>query len=190
MVRDTVARTFFGAGQIYQAHQQPAKAAELFRKAAKLDAQTPIYRAALEAHYLQSKDLAAGAAAFEQLAAEQPDCSLNYLFLGRLRARLEQVDAAAAAYRKVQELAPDWPEGYRALAELYLRANREPAQARQLAERVVKMAPSAPNYYLLGFACAKNNDRSGAVKALEQAVKLSPGEARYRQLLDQLKQAP
>jgi tetratricopeptide (TPR) repeat protein len=55
MVRTTVARTFFGAGQIYQVHQQPSKAVELFRKAATLDAESAVYRAALESFYLKRK---------------------------------------------------------------------------------------------------------------------------------------
>ena len=190
MVRNTVARTFFGAGQIYRVHQQPSKAAEMFRKAASLDAESAVYRGALEAHYVQRKATVEGAAVFEQLVLEQPNNQLNYFFLGRLRARLDQIDAAEIAYRKVQELAPQWAEGYRALADLYLRANRNPAEARVLARRVVELEPSGGSYYLLAVACLKNNDRPGALEAIKQAVALVPREKRYSELLQQLNRAP
>jgi len=189
-VQNTVARTFFGAAQIYGVHQQPSKAAELLRRAAGLDAESPIYRAALEAHYVRGKALAEGVAVFEQLSSEQPDNRLNYFYLGRLHSRLDQIDAAAAAYRKVQELAPQWAEGYRALADLYLRANRNPAEVLVLARRAVELEPTASHQYLLAIACVKNNDRPAALKAIKQAVALAPQDKRYRDLLQQLDQAP
>jgi tetratricopeptide (TPR) repeat protein len=122
--------------------------------------------------------------------SEQPKNRLNYLFLGRLRARLGEVDAAAAAYRKVQELAPQWAEGYRALADLDLRANRNLTEALALAQRAVELAPSGPHYYLLASACSKNNDRAGALEAIKKAVALAPGEKRYGEMLQKLEQGP
>ena len=190
LVRKTVARTFFGAAQIYRLHEDAGKSAEHFRKSATLDADNPVYRAALEAHYVQRNSLADGVSVFEQLAREQPKSSLNYLFLGRLHGRLDQFDAAERAYRKVQELAPEWPEGYRTLAELYLRANRKPAEARALARKVLEMEPTGPHYYLLAVACLKNNDRASALEAIQQAVALSPSETKYQQFLQQLQQTP
>jgi tetratricopeptide (TPR) repeat protein len=189
-VRQTVARTFFGAAQVYRVHGQAAQAAELLRKSASLDGENAVYRTALEAHYVQRNALAEGVMVFEQLVAEQPESSLNYFFLGRLHSRLNHFEAAEQAYRKVQELAPQWPEGYRSLAELYLRADRNPAEARVLARRVVELEPSGKHYYLLAVACVKNNDRAGTEAALKQAVALSPGETKYQQLLQQLKEAP
>ncbi len=149
-----------------------------------------MYRAALEAHYVQGNALADGVSAFEQLAAEQPGNSLNHYFLGRLHSRLQQFEAAERAYLKVQELAPEWPEGYRALADLYVRAERKPTEARTLARKVVEWEPTGPHYYLLTVACIKNNDRPGALEALKKAVALSPGEKNYVELLKKLQAAP
>jgi tetratricopeptide (TPR) repeat protein len=190
MVRETVARTFFGAAQIYRAHGQTERAAGLLRKSVALDADNPMYRAALEAHYVQGKAVAEGVAVFEQLVAEQPGNSLNHFFLGRLYGRLEQFEPAERAYRKVQELAPQWPEGYRALAELYLRAKRQPAEAAALARKTIELEPSGPHYYLLAVACSRTGDRAGAVAAMKQAVALSPDEKRYQELLEQMQQPP
>ena len=189
LVRKTVARTFFGAAQVYRVHEQPGKAAELFRKSAVLDPENPGYRAALEAHYVQRKALAEGVAVFEQLAAEQPGNSLNHLFLGRLHGRLQQFEAAERAYRKVQELAPQWAEGYRALAELQLRANRNLAAALALARKAVELEPSGSHYYLLAVLCLRNNDRTGALEAAKQAVAQSPGEKEYQAFLSELERA-
>jgi tetratricopeptide (TPR) repeat protein len=190
LVRKTVARTVFGSAQIYRVHKEAGKAAELYRKSATLDADSPVYRAALEAHYVQRNALAEGVTVFEQLAVEQPESSLNHLFLGRLHSRLDHFEEAERAFRKVQELAPERPEGYRALAELYLRADRKPAEAQALARRVIEFEPSGPHYYLLALACLKNNDRMGALEAMKRAVALSPGEKKYQEFLQQLKERP
>ena len=139
---------------------------------------------------MQSKALSEGVEVFEQLAAQQPASSLNQLFLGRLHDRLNHFDAAERAYRKAQELAPEWAEGYRALAELYLRSDVKPGEALVLAKRVIELEPTDSHYYLLAVGCLKNHNRAGALKAVQQALVLSPGEKRYQELLQQLQQAP
>ncbi len=190
MVRETVARTLFGAAQIYRIHQQVGKASDLLRRAASLDADSPVFRSALEALYVQRKDPAGGVRVFEQLAAEQPDNGLNHMFLGRLHGQLEHFEAAERSFQKVQELTPMWTEGHRALAELYLRTNRKLDQAQVLAGKVVSLEPSGLHFYLLAVACLKNNDRTVALEAAKKALALSPEEQRYHQLLKQIQQAP
>ncbi|PYI87536.1 MAG: hypothetical protein DME26_05860 [Verrucomicrobia bacterium] len=190
MVRETVARTLFGAAQIYRVHEQTGKTAELFRRSAALDADNPVYRSALEAFYVQRKDPAEGVRVFEQLAAEQPENSLNYMFLGRLQSRLDHFEAAERSFQKMQQLAPQWADGYRALAELYLRANRKTDQARVLARKALELEPSGSHYYLLAVASLKNNDRTGALEAVKKALALSPDEKIYQEFLKQIKEAP
>jgi len=190
LVRQTVARTLFGAAQIHRAHRQPAKAIDLLRRAALLDAENPNYRAALEAHFVQAQALEEGVAIFEQLARDQPANGLNAYFLGRLYGRLGRLEAAGRAYRQVQQWDPAWPQGYRALAELYLRADREPAEALKLARKAVELDPSGPHYFLLAQAQLKNRNRPAAIEAMKQAVILLPNETRYRDFLQQLQNAP
>lgn len=190
MVRETVARTLFGAAQIYRIHEQTAKAAELFRRSAALDADSVVYRSALEASYVQRKDPAEGVRVFEQLASEQPGNSLNHLSLGRLHGQLDHFEAAERSFQRVQELAPKWAEGYRALAEHYLRTNRKMDQAQVLARKVLALEPSGAHYYLLAVACLKNSDHPGAVAAVKQALVLSPDEKKYQQFLQQIQQTP
>ncbi|MBM3839585.1 MAG: tetratricopeptide repeat protein [Verrucomicrobia bacterium] len=190
MVRETVARTLFGAAQIHHVHEHHEKAAGLFRRSAVLDPDNPMYRAALEAFYVKRNELAAGAEVFHQLVIEQPRNSLNHFFLGRLQGRLEEFDAAERSYQKVKELTPDWSEGYRALAELYLRANRKTVEAQSLARKAIEFEPSGSNYYILAVACWRNNDRPGALEAVKKALALSPDETTYQQLFQQLQSTP
>ncbi len=187
MVRETVARTLFGAAQIHRMHEQQPKAAALYRRAAGLDAANPMYRSTLEALYLQAGDSAGGVLAFEALAAEQPGNSLNFFFLGRLQVRLEKFDAAERSFQRVQQLDPQWPEGFRALAELYLRTNRKLDQARLLAEKAVTLDPTDSHYYWLAVARAQTKDQPGALDAIRRALALSPNDARYKQLEEQLR---
>ena len=190
LVRRTVARTLFGAAQIYRLHGEADRATELFYRAAFLDGDAPVYRVALEALYAQRNAAKDGVAAFDRLTAAQPGNPLNYYFLGRLHERLEHFEATEKAYRQVQHLQPDWAEGYRALADLYLRANRNLPTAVALARRTVELEPSGAHYYLLAVASSRNNDRAGALEAIEQALRLSPDEDRYRSFLEQLKPTP
>jgi tetratricopeptide (TPR) repeat protein len=190
LVQRTVAKTLFGAGQVYRVHEQASKASEFYRKSAALDPDSPIYRATLEQYYVQRGAIPEGISVFEQLAKEQPDNGLNYFFLGRLHNRMQRFEEAEAAYRKVQELGPKWSEGYRALADLYLRANRKLPEARVMADRACELEPSGPNLFLLALTCAKNNDRPAAIMAANKALAISPSEAKYQELLKQLKEAP
>lgn len=190
MVRQTVARTLLGVAQIHRSHQHAEKALAWFRRAAELDPDQPAARSALEGYYVQAKSLAEGVSVFEKLTAQQPNSRWNHYFLGRLHARLEQVDAAEKEYRKVVELAPNWAEGHRALADLLLRADRHLPEARTLAARAVQLEPSGFHYQLLAGACVKNGDRAGAVAAIRKAIELEPNEPRYPKLLRQLEAAP
>lgn len=190
LVRTTMARTLFGAAQIYRIHKQPGPAGDLLFRAALLDPTQIAYRGALEAHFAQRNAAAEGIAAFEKLASAQPTNHLNQLFLGRLNARLRQSEPAERAYLKVIGLAPDFPEGYRALADFYIRSGQNPTQARTLAEKAVALEPSPQHFNTLAQALVRNNDRPGAIAAMKQAVELAPGEARYREILEQLQKPP
>lgn len=190
LVRQTVARTVFGAAQIHWTHQRPDLAADLFYRAAALDPDQAAYRAALESFYVQRKAPADGARIFEKLTREQPANHLNFLYLGRLQARLQNVDAAERDFAKVQTLAPGWPEGYRAQAELYLRAGRKLPEALRLARKAVELAPAATHYHLLAAICAENGDRPAAIDAMKQALALEPNRPLYREFLQKLQEAP
>jgi tetratricopeptide (TPR) repeat protein len=186
LVRRTVSQTLFGAAQVHQGHGSMEKAAALYRRAAVLDDENPQYRAALEGHYVQRQAVAEGARVFEGLVQEQPGSGWNHYFLGRLQQRTEQYEGAEKAYRKAQELLPGRPEAYRALAELYLRLNREPVEARRMAQKAMELQPSGAHGYILAVTSLRVGDRPGALEMAREAVRLTPGEKRYRDFLQQL----
>ncbi len=99
-----------------------------------------------------------------------------------------QVQAAAQAYQKVMQLAPERPEGYRALAELYLKTKQRLPEVESLVEQVVQRQPTAANYFLLAVACAQNENLPGAREAMGRAVELAPGNADYRRFYERLQQ--
>jgi tetratricopeptide (TPR) repeat protein len=187
-VRETVARTFAGAGQLYRAHGRLDQATEQFRKAAMLDGSTPSYRAALESLFLQRKLPLDGIRLFEELTTANPTNYLNHLFLGRLQSKSGLFEPAEKSLLTVQKLVPGLPEGHRALGELYLRANRKLPEALAELRISVDLDPSPPHFYLLSIAYTKNKDPQGALNAIQQAIKLRPNEGAYLKLREQLLQ--
>lgn len=189
MVRETVARTLFGAAQFHQSKGAYPEAERLFHRAASLHPENLFFRSALEAFYVKSKNVAGGISAFEQSIAENPQDVLNHYFLGRLKTRVKDYSGAEACFVKVQSLMPDWASGYEALAELYLGSKRDYASAHELATRAVVLDPNAYRYYLLALISLRTNDRPGAFEAARRATQLSPGQNKYAQLFQQLQAA-
>ena len=187
LVRKTVAKTYTGAAQIYHAHKDFAKAEQLFRKAALLDPNNTICRVVLTELFMQQGRESDALKFFRRLANEQPTNGVNHFYLGQLLYESRQFDAAERAYLTVTELSPERPEGYRGLAEFYLRTNRNLTKVVTLVEKVVELQPSGPNYFLLAVACAKNEDLDGARLAMGRAVELAPQNADYRRFYERLK---
>lgn len=190
LVRSTMARTLFGAAQIHRAHGELDKCTGLLRKAALLDADNPMYRGVIEGLFQQRQAPQEGLKFFQALVEEQPQSSFNHLFVGRFHSRLNNFEGAEAAYLKAQGLAPQRPEPTRSLVDLYLRSNVKLDVALVLARRVADLEPSGANFHLLALACAKNQDRAGALEAIHQALTRSPGDPKYEQLRQQLEKAP
>jgi tetratricopeptide (TPR) repeat protein len=83
-------------------------------------------------------------------------------------------------------MAPAQADGYRELAQLYLRAKTRQVEARDLAAQAVKLQPVAANYFLLGWACDVTGDRARALEALQRAVALDPQNQAYQQVLKRI----
>lgn len=181
-VRETVARTLAGAAQLYRSHAQLDEATRLLLKAALLDGSTPSYRAALESIYLQRQQTNEGLSTFLSLLQSNPANYLNHLFLGRFQVKAVQLAAAEISFKKVQQLAPNLPEGYRALGELYLKSPTQFPNSIAQFQNLVALHPTGPHFYLLALACAKNSDKQNALDAINAALQKNPTEARYQKL--------
>lgn len=188
-VRETTARTFFGAGQIHQSQGAFGEAADLFYQSAALAPDDLKNRMALETVHVQSKTLEDGVKAFQRLIASQPGNALNHYFLGRLETRRGNASAAEKNYQQTLSLAPAWAAGYHGLAELYMLTNQHLDQAETLARKSVELEPNHARHYLLAAACIKNNHLKAALKAINQALDIRPDETKYQQLRRQLEKA-
>lgn len=110
-------------------------------------------------------------------------CQLN---LGLLAARLGQFEQAEKALLTAIAMAPAQADGYRELAQLYLRAKTRQVEARDLAAQAVKLQPAAGHYFLLGWAYDVTGDRARALEALQRAVALDPQNQAYQQVLQRM----
>jgi len=119
------------------------------------------------------------------LAPQNPICHLHRAAIAMQLGHLAQ---AERAFRNVIQLAPKNARGYSGLAHLYLQAGQRLPQARQLAQRAVTLEPNAFHYYVLSWACDRNGDNAGAISAIKQAMKLEPGNPRYRRIAEILEQ--
>jgi tetratricopeptide (TPR) repeat protein len=184
--REGLARTYTSAGRIYLAHQRATTAVQCWEKAAALDANSALCRTELAQWHRQQDRVEEALHWFAEVARIEPENVKTHLLLGALNAQAGRLDAAERAFQEVLRLQPRQPEACWGLAQVYLGANRNLAEAKTLAATAVQSRPSAMNYYVLSAACVKNGDFDGALAAAKRAVELDPQNARYRQAYEQL----
>jgi len=185
--RESVAHTHTDVGRVYRTRGNVDRARRLWEKAASLDPNNIVCRFELATLYLHQQRPLDALRLHRELTQIDPNNGVSHYFVGTISAQLNRFDDAEAAYKKVIEVAPQRADGYRALAQLYLQINRDAGQARSLASEAVQRDPSAMNYSVLAAACDKNGDRAGALAALGQALRLEPGNDRYRAMYDSIK---
>ena len=62
--------------------------------------------------------------------------------------------------------------------------------SRELSIVAVKLDPGAESYFVLSWACAKSGQRNDALSAIQQALRLDPENATYRQLQEAIQKQP
>jgi tetratricopeptide (TPR) repeat protein/AraC-like DNA-binding protein len=180
ITRRSLAQTHTEVGRVYVAQGQPQKAEKLFLRAAEVDPDNTACRFQLVMLYQQAQRNQEALRFSQEMVRAEPRNAFHYLGMGNLHLRLKQGTEAEAAFKKVIELAPERAEGYFALAQMYVQANLHPAEALQLAQRAVSLAPSPVNYYVLSQACARNGDLPAATAAIEKACELDPRNPQYQ----------
>jgi len=185
--RSITANACTGAADIYRHHGNLQQAERLWQKAAVIDPNNSASREELLALYEHSGRLEDARTFFEQLTQMQSKNALDHFHLGNLCTRLNRRDEAEQAYLNVTRHAPDRPEGYEALAQLYLTTGWKLPAAKAFASRAAQLRPSPQNYFLLAQVCTKIGDRADALTALEQALKMDPGNVPCRRLYGELR---
>ncbi len=186
MATQSTVWTFVEAGRIYDRHQNPQKAEQLWRKAAILDPRNKECRMHLALRRLASNRQQEALELCKQIEDIDPDKADTYLMTGTIYLRLERFTDAEQAFAKAIERAPRHPEGYCRLASLYLGAKPNLPRARALAEAAVQLQPIARNYLMLCQARDRTGDLAGALSAIERAMDLDPNTAKYRQIREWL----
>jgi len=186
-VRQTVAQAHTDVGQLYYLRRSSTKAEKLLQRAATLDAEQPGCRILLASLYQQDGRVAQALRLHEQLAMIEPHNAVHHGNVGVLSVQLQRYDRAEKAFRKAIDLAPKQSFGYHYIAYLYLKMNRKLPEARKLAEKAVALEKTGENFFILSRACNVNGDRASAMSAIQQAIKLEPGNIEYRQMYEQLK---
>lgn len=186
-MQKTVAENQITAARIYRAHGQPDRAEELLKKAITLDPDNPVCFTELAGLYFTTNRLSEALQMHRRVSEIEPQNAACFLNIGVISARLKRFDDAEEALGKVIELAPGDSSGYRELARLYLSTKRSYSQARKLAEKAVQLKETADNYYVLTCACDISGDRTNALKAAEQAIQLEPGNVKYKQVYQHIR---
>jgi tetratricopeptide (TPR) repeat protein len=186
LVRQQVAETCDTAARYYRAHQNQARAKELWLRAAALDPHNVASRLQLAGLYGQAGQTKEALELCKQAEAIAPQDPMVHLNVGILEAKLGRFNVAKAALRKACALAPDNADAARLLSQVLLESNGNAAEAAELAHKAVDHEPSAENYYVLGAAEARRGDGAAAVAAMRRAVDLAPTEQKYREGLEQL----
>lgn len=187
--RSITANAFTGAASIYRHHGNLQQAERLWQEAAVIDPNNSASRAELLVLYEHSGRLEDARTFFEQLTQMPTTSASDHLHLGNLCTLLSRRDEAEQAYLNVTRHAPDQPEGYEALVQLYLTTGWKLPAAKAFASRAAELRPSPQNYFLLAQVCTKIGDRADALAALEQALKMDPANVPYRRLYDELRKA-
>jgi superkiller protein 3 len=186
-VHQAVAQAHTDIGQLYYLRRSSAKAEQLLQRAATLDAKQTGCRILLTELYQQDGRVIPALQLHEQLVMIEPHNAVHHSNVGILSIQLQRFDRAEKAFRKVIELNPKQSFGYHYLAYLYLKMNRKLPEAGKLAEKAVALEKTGENFFILSWACNVNGDRASAMSAIQQAIRLEPGNIDYRQMYEQLK---
>jgi tetratricopeptide (TPR) repeat protein len=181
-----LARRLVEAGKLCMDKGHLGRAEAVFKRAVILQPQQRAPREELARIYLQRREDGLALEQYEMISRNEPENIWPYMNIGSIRTRRRELPQAKAAYEKVIELAPQRDLGYRQLARMYLVLDTQPEQARQLAAKAISMQTSAENYFYLAWACRQSGDADEALRAIQEAVRLAPGNRKYQQALGDL----
>jgi len=182
--RQSMAGLSMEAAGLYGATGRTATAEELLKQATAVDPSNAAPIKKLAAFYHATGRIPDALVQCERIGRLEPNDPACHLLIGTLALQLRQADRAEAAFRRFIALAPNEAAGYRELARLYINTGQRLAEARTLAGKAVELEPVADNYFVLGQACQRANDKQAALAALQKALELAPGNREYQQMYD------
>lgn len=181
-----LAETLVDAGRAYNERRQFQKAEAYWRRAASVDPEDTSCRLLLVRLYRQNGRRQKAVDVCKQLIKIDPENASYRLMIGNAFAEQGRLDLAEQAMRESIELAPERAEGYQSLANLFLRRNERLPEAKALAQKAVKLAPTARHYSLLSVTCSRSNDLPGALAAMKRAADMAPDNEEFRSAYERL----
>lgn len=144
--------TYAELGMIYEANMLWPDARRAYAVAVDLEPDSTWWRFHLAVATRTAGDPEEALRLLQDLAAEYPELAPVQQRLGEALTEAGELADAAAAYRRVIDLLPGSPEGYRGVGEVKL-LQRDYAAARELLERAVDLDPRyRGSRYALGLA--------------------------------------
>jgi cytochrome c-type biogenesis protein CcmH/NrfG len=180
-MQTTLVNTHLTAAQTFLRHEKPKTALIHCRRAAALDPTNVPSREILCEIYSGQGDLESTLQIRGELAKISPNDPRQWLQLGILRYQAQQFAKAEEAFRRLIQLAPEQPQGYLMLAQILMRPGHDHSEAVSMARKGIEMAPTAPNYHVLGAVYENTGNKEAARKALAKAIQLEPENPKYRE---------
>lgn len=115
--------------------------------------------------------------AYAQAVTEHPDDVRLLVALGGTLAQLGRFEAAERELRRALKVAPDHPELHLQLGTTLFKRGNYAAAVAEL-RRAAELDASPAVYLVLGEALNQTSDPDAAIQALEEAVRLQPGNGR------------
>lgn len=168
------------AAALYQSVGRSGIGLDLLRQAVILDPNNVEKRKRLAARYRAAGHFSEALMQCERIALIEPNDPTCHMLIGSLSLQLKRYDRAKSAFSRMIDLAPRQAYGYRELARLSLKTNKNMQQAVTWARRAVSLEASANHYYILSLVCHRNGDIESAREAIQQALRLEPGNQTYR----------
>ena len=186
-MRKGASETYMRAGQMYGTRRDGQRAEKLLNRAVALDPNNTECLNRLAYLYVTTNRLTEALRTYRRIGDIDPKDSFCHLNIGLLSARMKLYTDAEQAFQKVIELAPQVSNGYRELAQLYLRTGKQLPTARKLAEQAVALEPIAVNYFVLSWACDLNGDSQAGLDAITRAIQLEPDNMKYKKIYEHIK---
>lgn len=185
--QEIAATVYRSAGDVYADAGNLRLAEAHWLRGAAVAPQETACRAALLALYeRQDRPQAALRVVEPLLTGPHADADL-WTRAGQLYARLGRFESAEQAFRRAIEENPQAAEACFGLAEVLISAGRDAAEYAPWAEKAAALAPSVQTCLLAAAVRHERGDRRGALAAVEQAMRLDPGNPQVQRAYAELK---
>lgn len=174
------------AAKMYYVYRDFIRTEIYLRRAIALDPNCREARRALVAFYQEQKRYSQMEKALEEWLRAEPDRLQIYVGLAACYGGRRDFEKTEAILQEAARRFPENPLPLAMLARLYIDAQRKTEEAVPLAEKVVKLQPIAVNYQLLAEALEAVGRTDEALEAIDQAMKLDPGQSLFQSVHQRL----